>query len=199
MDVRVELKGLAPGVQHGQHAGAGAEVLGVRGHFEHRLGGAAEQQVVDHPGIAQGDRVEGIRQREDQVEVRHREQLGGAGLQPPCRGRGPAGGAVAVAAGVVGDLLMPALGAPQDMAAQSRGAAGGQVVEGAALLGRQPRIISLQGLVEDAADDLGHGGTRSGHDRRPPGPARSRRSNGLLVAGSEAVATWTYRAVVLKL
>ena len=164
----MELKVLAPGVQHGQHAGLGTQVLGIGGHLEQGLGGGPQEQVVDDPRIGQCDRVEGIREREDDMEVRHGEQLRGAGLQPPCRGRGLAGGAVAIAAGVVGDLLMPALGAPQDVTTQGRRAAGGQVLQGAALLGRQLRAVLFQELVETAPDDLGHGEPRSGHDWGPP-------------------------------
>lgn len=164
MDMRVELKVLAPGMQHGQGAGLGTQELGVGGQLEHGLGGGPHEQVVDDPRIGQGDRVEGVREREDEMEVRHGQQLGGAGLQPPCRGRGLAGGAVAIAAGVVGDLLMPALGAPQDVTSQGRRAAGDQIVQGTALFGRQPRAVAFQELVETAPDDLGHGGPRSGHD-----------------------------------
>ena len=145
MDVRDGTAGSGPRCAAPPTRRSGHPVIGIGGHLEHGLGGRPQQQVVDDPGIRQCDRVEDIRQREDEVEVRHGEQLRGPRLQPPCRGRGLAGGAVAVAAGVVGDLLMPALGAPQDMTAQSRGAAGGQVLEGAALLGRQPWAVLLPG------------------------------------------------------
>src|SRR5262245_53453367 len=57
----------------------------------------------------------------------------------------------------------------------------------------------VQELIEATPDDLSHAGPRSGHDWRRPRADRSRRSSGLLIDGSEAVATWTYRAVVLKL
>ena len=110
----------------------------------------------------------------------HGKQLVGLRFQPPRRGGGLAGGAVAVAAGIVGDLLMPALGAPQDVTAQRRGAAGGQVLQGAALLGHQLRIVLVQELVDRTPDDLAHGGARSGHERRPPRGFRSRRSSGTL-------------------
>ena len=113
MDVRVELEGLTPGVQHGQHAGLRTQVIGIGSHLEDGLGGTPQQQVVHNPAIGQRDRVEGIREREDQVEVRYREQLTGAGVQPPGRLRGLAGGAMAVAAGVVGNLLMPTPGQPR--------------------------------------------------------------------------------------
>ena len=68
------------------------------------------------------------------MEVRHRQQISRVRLQPPRGGRGLAGRTVAVAAGIVGDLLVPALEALQDMTAQCRSATGGQVLEGAALL-----------------------------------------------------------------
>ena len=179
VDVRVELQGLSPGVQHSDQAGVGAKVVGIGGHLEHGCSGGAEQQAIDDPGIGQGDRAQDIRQREDEMEVRHGEQLCSAGFRPPCRGRGLTGGAVAVAAGVVGDLLMPALGALQDMTAQGRGSAGGQVFQGAALLGRESPVVLAQKLVIGAADDLGHREPRSVHDRRSPRFLRSRRSSGL--------------------
>ena len=90
---------------------------------------------------------------------------------------------MAVAAGVVGDLLVPTLGTTQDMTAQSRGAAGGQVVQGAALLGRQSRSVAFQELIETAPDDLGHGGPSGRHGWRSPRGLRSRRSSGLRVDG----------------
>jgi hypothetical protein len=68
-------------------------------------------------GIVKRDRAEIAGEREDDVEVGHLEQVGCLGLQPSCRGGGLALGAMAIAAGVVGDLLMPALRALQDMPA----------------------------------------------------------------------------------
>jgi hypothetical protein len=53
----VEQKVLAPGVQHGQHAGLGTQVFRIRGHLEQRLGGGPQEQVVDDPRIGQCDRV----------------------------------------------------------------------------------------------------------------------------------------------
>ena len=70
MDVRVELKVLAPGVQHGQDTGLGTQELGIGGQLEHGLGGGPQEQVVDDAGIGQCDRVEGVREREDDMEVR---------------------------------------------------------------------------------------------------------------------------------
>src|SRR6516162_9737757 len=67
------------------------------------------------------------------------------------------------------------------------------------LLRRESPTVLAQELVIGAADDLGHSEPRSVHDRRSLRLLRSRRSSGLRVDASEAVATCTYRAVVLKL
>src|SRR4051794_15921405 len=69
----------------------------------------------------------------------------------------------AVAARVIGDLLMSALQAPQDVSPQGGGAARGQVVEGTALHGRQARTVLLQKRVATAPDHLGHFEPRSCH------------------------------------
>jgi hypothetical protein len=71
---------------------------------------------------------------------------------------------MAIAAGIVGDLLMPALGAAQDVTSQGRRAAAGHILQGAALLRCQFRAVLFQELVETTPDDLGHGGPRSRHD-----------------------------------
>ncbi len=55
------------------------------------------------------------RVRKNDVEVGDLEQVGCLGLQPSCRGGGLALGAMAIAAGVVGDLLIPALRALQNV------------------------------------------------------------------------------------
>jgi hypothetical protein len=128
MDVWVKLKVLAPGVQHSQHACLITQMVGIGGHLEQGLGHRPEEQIVYDPPISQCDRVEGIRECEGDMEVRRGQKVGHLLLQPPCRGRGPAGETVAIAAGVVGDLLMPTLWAPQDVATQSCRTAGGQIL-----------------------------------------------------------------------
>ena len=115
------------------------------------LRGGPQEQAVDRARVVQRHRAEGAREREDDVEVRRLEQVGGLGLQPPRRGRGLALGAVAVAARVVRDLLVPALRALQDMPAQGRRAAGRQVVQGATLLGRQARTVPFAGTRRDSS------------------------------------------------
>ena len=69
VDVGVVLEVLAPGVEDGQEADLGPEVLGVGGDLLQGLGGGAEQEAVDHPWVLQGDRAERRRESEDDVEV----------------------------------------------------------------------------------------------------------------------------------
>ena len=85
---------------------------------------------------------------------------------------------------------MSALHTPQDVPSQGGGAASGQVVEGAALHGRQARAVLSHKRVATAPEDLGHFDPGSGHGRVwPPGGA-SRPSNGLRVDRSAAVVIW---------
>ena len=163
MDVRVQREVLAPGVQHRQHADVSPEVLRVRGHLKEGFRGSPHEQAVHHAGVGKRHRAEGAGKREHDVEVRCVEQVGGLGLQP-ARGVGPLTlGTMAIAARVIGDFLMSTLQTSQDMSSQGGGTARGQVVEGAALHGRQARTVLLQKRVATAPDHLGHFEPRSGH------------------------------------
>ena len=88
-----------------------------------RLGRGLEQDVVDHGLVLVGDVGDRRRQREHDVVVGHRQQLGLALGQPFLRRRALALRAVPVAAGVVGDVGVRALLAARDMAAERRRAA----------------------------------------------------------------------------
>ena len=110
-------------MQHRGDGDLGAEMLGVGSDGEHGLGRGLEQGVVDHRLVLVGDVADLCRQREDDVEVGHGEQLALPFLHPRAR-RGPlAVGAVPVAAAVVGDGGMGAVLAARNMAAKCRRAA----------------------------------------------------------------------------
>lgn len=70
---------LPPGVQDAEEADLRSEVLGVGCDFKHSLGGGAEEQIVEQPGMSLTERVQRMRQCEDDVEVRHGKQV----LLPP--------------------------------------------------------------------------------------------------------------------
>ena len=80
--MRVLRQGLSPGVQHGECADLCPEMLRVGGDVAHRLGRSAEQDVVDHALVLERDLRRRRRHGEDDVEVRHRQQLGLTRIEP---------------------------------------------------------------------------------------------------------------------
>jgi len=74
--VRMMRHGRAPGVEHGRDADARAEMPRVGGDGHHRLGRCLEQQVVNHRLVVECDVGDLGRQREDDMEVADRQQIG---------------------------------------------------------------------------------------------------------------------------
>ena len=190
MHMRMVLEVLAPGVEDGQEADLGPEVLGIGGDLLQGLGGGSEQKAVDLPWVLQGDRTERRGKRKDHMKVLDGQELRFPGLHPLRRGGGLALGAVAVAARVVGDPLMPALIALLDVSAQGRGPAGGDVLQGAALLGREHVAVAFEEGIAVLSEDLGHFELRPGHGFGRPSVGGSSRSSGLCVACRVAAETW---------
>jgi hypothetical protein len=102
---------VAPGVEHRDEADLGAEMLRVGGDRAQCLGRRAEQNGVDPRLVVEGDLGHCRREREHDVEIGRRQQLGlsrghpfGARLPLALR-------AMPVAAGVVGAADEAALGA----------------------------------------------------------------------------------------
>jgi len=89
--------GLAPGVQHRDKADLGAEVTRVRRDGAQGRGRAAEQDVVDDAFVLQPDGGDRLGHGEDDMEVRHRQQISLAGFQPQGTGQRLTLGTVAVA------------------------------------------------------------------------------------------------------
>jgi hypothetical protein len=74
-------------MEHGGGADASAEMPGIGGDREQRLGCRAEQRVVDDRFVLVGDRSDLGRQRENDVEIADRQQIGLAGREPILRRR----------------------------------------------------------------------------------------------------------------
>jgi hypothetical protein len=143
----------SPGVQHGGDADPRAEVLGVGRDPQHGLGRRLEQQVVDDGLVLEGDVGDLRRQREDDVEISDRQQVGLALGEPRAGGRALALGTVPVAAAVVGDAPVAAVHTGLDMAAE-----GG----GTAMLDRRHDLKLLQAQVPGLRDAIGgSGGTQN--------------------------------------
>jgi len=71
--VRVLIERRAPGVENRKDADASTQVLGISRDGDRGLGGGFEQDVVDHGLVVIGDVGDLRRQREHDVEVRHRQ------------------------------------------------------------------------------------------------------------------------------
>jgi hypothetical protein len=67
-------------VQHGDEADLGAQVAGIGGDGLERRG--AEQDVVDHALVLEGNGGDRFGDGEDDVEIGHRQQVGLARLEP---------------------------------------------------------------------------------------------------------------------
>ena len=71
-----------PGVKHGGETDPSAEMLGICGDGEQRLGRSLEEDGIDLGLVLEGDVGDRRRQREHDVVVGHRQQLGLAIGQP---------------------------------------------------------------------------------------------------------------------
>src|SRR5208337_1934851 len=99
VDMRMMGHRRAPGVEDGGEADARAQMLGVGGDGDQRLGRRSEQEVVDGGLVVERDRADRRRQGKDDVVVGNRQQLRLAFREPLPLRRALALRAVAVAAG----------------------------------------------------------------------------------------------------
>ena len=166
-----------------------AKMPGIGGDRHHRLGGGPEQQVVDDRLVLPGDVGDLGRQREDDVEVSDRQQVGLALGEPGARGGALALRTVAVATGVIGDPKVAAVVAAIDMAAERRGAA---------VLDRRHDLqlgeAQMPGLGGPVSWD-----PRPGRYRRPPARRSARRLSRRAPPGRARIcracrADWSRRA-----
>ena len=182
--VRVVQQGLPPGVEEGEEADAGAEMTGIGGHLQERLRGGAEEQVVENARILECEGGEGMRQGEDHVRVRHRQQRGPLLIEPFRGGTPLALRAVAIAAGVVREGAVAAAVARVDMTAQCGGPAGEEIPDDALLIATQRRTPSRRFRQPEDLRDLV---SRSGSHRSAV--ASAARSSGLRMLCSRSVET----------
>src|ERR1700752_5383211 len=109
MHVRMVSHSRAPGVQHGGDADASAEMFGIGCYRENGLARCLEQQIVDHRFVLISEVSDRRRQREDDVEVRHRQELGLALGKPLLCRCGLAFVAMPIPARVIGDARITAI------------------------------------------------------------------------------------------
>jgi hypothetical protein len=75
VDVRMMVKVLSPSVEHAKKPDVRTQMFRVAGEFEQRRCTRSEQQIVKQSLVLQGYSREFVRQREDDVKVRDRQQL----------------------------------------------------------------------------------------------------------------------------
>ena len=82
MQVRMEQQVLTPTVQHGKEADLSAEMFGIRRNLEQGLGGGVEQKIVEDLLVDQRQTPEMMRDGEDDVTIRDRQQFTLPGSHP---------------------------------------------------------------------------------------------------------------------
>ena len=199
MQMRVMQQILAPGMQDGDEADLGAQVLRVGGDGAQGLGGGMEQDVVDDRLVLVRDRSDLLRHREDDVKVFDRQQFGLPVFQPLSARQRLALWTMAVAAAVEGDALMAAGVALLDVATECGRAAALDGAHDAALAAAQALAVLLAVGGAELAEDVRHL-EPDGAQRDPQkwagglwfGGASTlgSRSNGLTVAHTVLVATF---------
>jgi hypothetical protein len=102
-------------MQDAGHTNARTKTLGICGNGAHRLRRRFEQKAIDGLLVLVGVAGNLRRQREDDMEILHGQQILGA------RGRTLTFGAVAILAAVVSNVVMVALGTGRYMPAERLG------------------------------------------------------------------------------
>jgi len=101
-----------------------AKMLGIGGDGQQRLGRGLEQQIIDLPLVVPGDLGDRCRQGEDDMMIRHRQQLCLTVGQPVARSRALALRAMPVATAAVLDLRVLTIVTAHDRTAEPCRAAG---------------------------------------------------------------------------
>ena len=111
---------LAPRVEDTQHADVGPEVARISRDLAQRRRTRVKQPRVQTGAVPIGQRQESMREREDDVHIRHVEQLPLARVEPALPRLGLTLRAVPIPTRVIGDGLMPAGVTPIEMPTRGR-------------------------------------------------------------------------------
>lgn len=141
--MRVLQQVLTPGMQKGEEAHFPAEALRVTAQREQGFRGGLKQEVVDNRLVLKGDFGGFLWDREDHVEILDRQQVGFAVFDPLPARRVLTLRAMAIPAGIVGDMKVIALAALFDMTAECRRAADLDRTQHAKLLVRQRMSLTV--------------------------------------------------------
>src|SRR5712691_6073107 len=190
MQVGVMVQLLTPGVEDGEAADLGSEMLGVPGDVLERLSDRAKEQPIEEARVLERQRPEGMRQGKDHMAVGGLEDLALPGGEPRGLGRAVTFGTAAVAAGVIRLRFVSTVVALRDMASESSGTAEGDGPQGPVLLAREGLAIAGQKRGAMLVHHIGHFQRRPTHGSVSRSAGNARASKGLSVAWSAGWATW---------
>jgi hypothetical protein len=158
----------APGVEYGRDTDAGAEMFRIGCDRENGLARCLEQQIVNHRFVLISDVSDRHRQREDDVEVRHRQELGLALGEPLLCRCGLAFVAMPITARVIGDPRITAVLVltTRNMAAERCCAAALDRTHDLELAEAHMAGVGLTPRRSEVAEDIGDFESGTDHDGR---------------------------------
>jgi hypothetical protein len=123
MDVGMVDEGAGPGVEKTEQAQSGTQAFGVAAQILESLGAGGEEERVTQLGMGTDPAAQGIREGKGDQEIRDGQEELGLMSQPGLGVGLTALGAMAIVAGMVGVVVGVTVGAGEERASQSRGAA----------------------------------------------------------------------------
>src|ERR1035438_175689 len=158
----MKVKILPPGVENSKEPEFRAQMPGIAGNGEQRLGSDAEKNIVNRFPVIESESGNLFRHGEDDVEILDGQKLRLACFEPLGASQRLALGTMPVATRVVADTRMTALAAFVNMTALGCRAAGHDGVDGPALLARKRMLPRKTGLPKNVGQFNGWPGHGDG-------------------------------------
>ena len=155
-------------MEHGGDTDASAEMFGIGGDRENGLARCLEQQIVDQRFVLTSDVSDRRREREDDVEVRHRQEFGLSLGEPLFCRCGLAFVAMPITARVIGDPRITAVLVltTRNMAAERRCAAALDRTHDFELAEAHMAGVGLTPRRSEVAEDIRDFESRTDHEYR---------------------------------
>jgi len=138
-----------------EKANVSAEMHGIPRNRHEGVGNRLEEERIEGAGVLEGERMQGVGERKDHVEVGHLEELALSGCKPGSLRYPLTRGTVAIPTGVVAALAVAAVVTLGRVTPQRRGPAEGDGPEHALLLGRGPVPVPGERGCAILLDDIG--------------------------------------------
>src|SRR5215831_7199658 len=156
MDMRMDLKFLAPGMQDSEEADCRTQASRVASHFEKGLCTGAENEIVEDLFVLQDQWRQAMGECENDMQVARGEQFSLTRSDPAFPSSRLTLRAVSVSAAIEGDGAMSTAGAFIEMAAECGGTTPSNSQQHFEVLPTEPVVISLDERVSRGADQIGH-------------------------------------------